>query len=135
MFLKEVPGRKCCYKDGVNSIPGLKSNITAPVTTNANIDGLDECITSMFGESDELENTELEIHDDYTNIPDGRADGSSNANRSTGTTINRDTVDKISLGNVFEQGREKMIKMKIPMVRERKQKRKLRSRAFFRNKR
>ena len=121
MFLKEVPGRKCSFKDGFDLIPGLRSNITVPVTPNNNIDGLDECIISMFGESDELENTELQIHDDYNNIPEGRADSNSNANGSD-TTINRNTVDKVSLGNVFEQGRKKMIEMKIPMVRERKQK-------------
>ena len=130
MFLKEVPGRKCSFKDGLDLIPGLKSNIAAPVTSNNNIDGLDKCIISMFGERDELENKELQIHDDYTNIPEGRADSNSNANGSD-TTINSDTVDKISLGNAFEQSRKKMIEMKIPMVRERKQKRKLRSRTFF----
>ena len=134
MFLQEVPGRKCSFKDSIDLIPGLKSNITAPVCPKTNIDGLDECIISMFGESEELENTELQIHDHYTNIPEGRMDSNINTNGSE-ITINRDTVDKVSLGNVFEQDRQKMIEMKIPMVRERKQKRKLRSRAFFRNKR
>ena len=41
------------------------------------------------------------------------------------------TVNKISLDNVFKQGRLKMIEMKIPEVRARKQNRKLRSCAFF----
>ena len=41
------------------------------------------------------------------------------------------SVPKISLGNVFILGRQKMIEMKIPLVRERKQNRILRSRAFF----
>ena len=98
--------RRHRVKDGFDLIPGLRSNITVPVTPNNNIDGLDECIISMFGESDELENTELQIHDDYTNIPEGRADSNSNANGSD-TTINRNTVDKVSLGNVFERGRKR----------------------------
>ena len=75
-------------------------------------------------------NTKLEIHDDYTNIPEGMADNNVDNNGSE-LTINRDAVDKIALGDVFKKGRLKMIEIKIPMVRERKQKRKLRSRDFF----
>lgn len=74
----------------------------------------------MFGDSDELENMELEIHDDFTNIPEGIADNNTNNNGSD-TTINCDDVDKCALGDVFKQGRLKIIEMKIPMVRERKQ--------------
>ena len=70
MFKDEVHGRKCSYKDGLDLIPTLKCKITNPVSTDDNLDGLDECIISMFGESDELENTVIEIHDDYTNIPE-----------------------------------------------------------------
>ena len=72
MFKNEVHGRHCSYKDGLDLIPTLESKIIIPVSTNNNLDRSDECIISMFGESDELENTELEIHNDYTNIPEGR---------------------------------------------------------------
>ena len=73
------------------------------------------------------------MHNDYTNIPECNANNNSNINGSK-VTINCDVIDKIALGDVFKQARMKMIEMKIPMVRERKKKRKLRSRAFSRDK-
>ena len=119
MFEKEIQGKKCSYKDGVDLIQGLKSKISIPVNTDNNYYGLNECIISMFGESDKLENTELEIHNNYTNIPVSNTYTNKNRN-GLDVSINRDTVDKIALGDVFKQGRHKMIEMKIPMARERK---------------
>lgn len=120
IFEKEVEDRKCCYKDGIDMKQGMKSKLPIPVNTNNNYDGLDKYIISMFGESDEQENTELEIHGDYKNIPESSADTNPNKNDSE-ASINYDTVDKTILGDVFKQGRRKMIEMKIPMVKERKQ--------------
>jgi hypothetical protein len=88
----------------------------------------------MFGETDELENTELIIHDDYTCIPDALPEQDIMAEQADNTCQNNSTsasVLKISLNNVFTQGRAKMIEMKIPEVRLRKQSRILRSRVFF----
>ena len=109
---------------------GLKSKIIIPVNTNNNYNGLDDCIISMFGDSDELENTELEIHDGYTHIPEDMADNNANNNGSE-ATITRDAVNKMSSGDVFKQSRLRMIEMKIPMVRERKKKTKVKIESFF----
>ena len=49
-----------------------------------------------------------------------------NNSSDTGTT-----VAALSLGNIFDLGKERMIETKIPAVRERKQDRMLRSKAFF----
>ena len=130
MFNGEVRGQKCSYKDGVELISGLKSKLNVVVSTHNNNGALDDCIISIFGDSEEFKETVIEIHDDYTNIPEGNTDNNSNINVSE-AMINRDVVDKIALGDVFKQARMKMIEVKIHMVRERKQKRKLRSRTFF----
>ena len=73
----------------------------------------------MFGEGDELENTDISIHDDYTNIPD-LEDKNNNDGNATEVKITSASVPKISLGNVFLIGCKKMIEMKIPLVRKRK---------------
>ena len=77
-------------------------------------DVLDNCIIDMFGETEELENTELSIHDDYTGIPGiipKRVNTGDHNQDSRNTII---TVNKISPGNVFIQGRAKIIGMKMP---------------------
>ena len=105
-------------------------------------DVLDDCIIQIFGEEEELENTEITIHDDHTNIPaqEERDDENDNANMSgtnddnVNATEGRNTpsfVPKISLGNVFLLGRQIMIEIKIPLVREKKKARINRPRAFF----
>ena len=33
-------------------------------------DDLDDCIMEIFGETEELDNTELSIHDNYTDVHD-----------------------------------------------------------------
>ena len=43
------------------------------------------------------------------------------------------SVNKLGLSNIFNLGFEKLVEMKIPVVRERKQNRMLRSQAFFLN--
>lgn len=76
----------------------------------------------MFGEEEELVNTDISIHDSYTNIPYQEEQKEDNGNdievRNTSSS-----VPKISLGNVFLLGRRKMIEMKIPLVRKRKENR------------
>ena len=76
--------------------------------------------------------TEITIHDDYTNIPaqEERDDEIDTGNATEGSST-LSSVPKISLGNVFILGRQKMIEMKIPLVREKKKARISRSRAFF----
>ena len=136
MFNEEVPNRACVTKDGYAIIKTLKIKLVSN-DTNEKIDGLDNCIGEMFNEREEAENTILTIHDDYTNIPDSDGQnevGDNNNSNTTNATEPRSTsssVTKTSLGNVFILGRTKMIEMKIPLVRERKQNRILRSRAFF----
>ena len=84
----------------------------------------------MFNETEELENAVLEIHDDYTSIPDND-NAEKNTDNNNGVPNLSGEVMKLALGNVFLQGRSKMIEIKIPQVRERKQNRILRSKAFF----
>ena len=78
-----------------------------------NTDALDNCILDMFGEIDELENTELIIHDDYTCIPDALPEQDIMAEQADNTCQNNSTsasVLKISLNNVFTQGRAKRLR-------------------------
>ena len=125
MFNEELVNRACIPKDGFALIKTLKTKLVSNETVDRN-DALDECIIEMFGEGDELENTDISIHDDYTNIPDRddqpdeQNNDNSNVFNSTEVTSTSSSVPKISLGNVFILGRKKMIEMKISLVRERK---------------
>ena len=135
MFKEEVTGRKCFPKDG-NEI--IKTLVTTLVDDRVSkeTDALDDCIMDMFGEIEELQNTKLTIHDDYTVIPDivtplpdvaitiAQPDVTTeqiDKDNSEQDNSTKETVIKISLDNVFKQGRAKMIEMKIPEVRARKQ--------------
>ena len=136
MFKAEISGRKCCPKDANECILKLATTLVKE-SIPKETDALDNCITSMFGETQELENTELCIHDDYTGIPDANTNTTPESNDTSNTSTNdnnngtKGTVTQISLKNVFIEGRNKMIEMRIPEVRLRKQNRILRSRAFF----
>ena len=136
MFKEEISGRKCCPKDANELILKLETTLVKE-SIPKETDALDDCIMDMFGESEDLENTELSIHDDYTGIPDANTDAATERTDTRNTSNNesnnstKGTVIQISLENVFTQGRKKMIEMKIPEVRLRKQSRILRSRAFF----
>ena len=105
-------------------------------------DELEECVTSIFGSIDcdingrfnnnstddvnDGENVEV-LHDDYThNMGESVDTDDINNSSDTGTT-----VTALSLGNIFDLGKDRMIETKIPAVRERKQDRILRSQAFF----
>ena len=91
---------------------------------------MDEYVMDIFGKICEIENTDFKIHDDYTKI--------TYIDRETVVTFNSpDTrsprgavVNKRSLGNIFVQGREKMVELKIPLMRERRYNGKLQSRAY-----
>ena len=133
MFKEEIPKRECITKDGYELIKTLKKKLVFNVVVEQN-DALDDCIIQMFGEEEELENTEISIHDDYTNIPDQEDNNEELICDNSNENIEKCTsscVPKISIGNVFLLGRQKMIEMKIPHVRERKKSRISRSRAFF----
>ena len=88
----------------------LKTKISVADTSNKN-DALDDVILEMFNEIQELEITELEIDDNYTDISDielpTRNSGYPNHIRSTSGS-----VLKLALGNIFIQGRTKIIKIK-----------------------
>ena len=129
MFKREIPKRAYIPKDGYELIKKFKTKMVCDEVVEQN-DSLDECIIEMFGDGEELQNTVISIYDDYTNITDEEEQNEDNGNaaevRSTSSS-----VPKISLGNVFLLGRKNLIEMKIPLVRERKQNRSNRSRAFF----
>ena len=142
MFKEEVNGRKCFLKDGDAVIKGL---VTTLVEGSApkKADALENVISVMFGETEELENTDLTFHDDYTGIPDivaaipdaAVATPNTESDARAGDTevynTTKGMVNKISLENVFIQGTAKMVEMKIPKVRAQKQSRIQRSLAFF----
>ena len=71
MFKDEVTKRVCLRKDGFEVIKELKTSITLPDSAATN-DALDDVITEMFNETKELEKIVLEIHDDYTSIPESK---------------------------------------------------------------
>ena len=54
----------------------------------------------MFGEGEELENTDTSIHDNHTNIPHQEEKNEDNGNATEVGSISS-SVPKISLGNVF----------------------------------
>lgn len=129
MFMYNIPGRKCKKRDGDKIIAELTVSLKkdeAPKET----DGLESVINDMFDDCTELENTRLEIHDDYTGIPDAPVDEAEGTNPNS-THNNNCTVPKISLANVFEQGREEMLKANMAEVRVRKKNRIERSRQFM----
>ena len=126
MFKDEVAGRNCCPKDGMDYITKLRTTLVNDDCVMKNTDALDNFILDMFGETDELENTELTIHDDYTGIPDTLPEQDIVAEQADNTCQDNSTsasILKISLNNVFTQGRAKMIEMKISEVRLHKQSR------------
>ena len=129
MFKDYISNRVCLRKDGYEMIKGLKTSISLP-TVQPNNDALDNIIMEMFNETEELENTVLEIHDDYTGIPDNEIT-EQNTERSSDVTNISGAVSILSISNVFLQGRSKMTKMKIPQVRIRKQNRIQIAQAFF----
>ena len=110
MFKEEVPGRKCATKDGIEPIDDLKTKL---LISNDVLDtnGLVNCIMEMFGDTDELQNNELDIYNNYTNMPsiDSQYNNAANTHEVRRT---RDSVNNIALGNVFKQEREKMIEIK-----------------------
>ena len=136
MFESEIDHRECLVVDGYNTIKELKCTLKR-ATQEEKLDELETCITSMFGGIDmdcdlNISNNSDDviqvINDDYTyNLRD--------ASEASGTNLNSvsssSTVSKLGCGNIFVLGKEKMIESKIPAVRERKQDRMLRSRAFF----
>ena len=112
IFNEEVSKRVYLRKLGLKIIKQLKTEILVADTSNTN-DALDDTILEMFNEIEELKNTELKIHDNYTDIPDielpTRNSGDTNDVRSTsGSVLNP------ALGNIFIQGRTNVIEMKIP---------------------
>ena len=101
-------------------------------------DELEECITNMFPNSadndgsDDVNDGETVqvIYDDYSCSTRDLMDTNVNSNNKD---TSGSTVTELSLGNIFTLGNEKMIEMKIPSVRERKQDRMLLFQAFFLN--
>ena len=63
MFKGEVNGRKCFQKDANSIIKALVTTLIDERITKET-DALDDCIMEIFGETVELENTSLTIHDD-----------------------------------------------------------------------
>ena len=124
MFNEEITHQTCITKDGFAIMKILKTKLV-PNDTNEKTNGLDNCIEEMFGEreGEEEENTNITIHDDYTNIPDSEdqheagANDKSNVDNATDPGCTSSSVPKTSLKNVFILGRTKMTEMKIPFVR------------------
>ena len=157
MFQHDVPKRQCLVIDGYRAIKRLKTKLKAPFRENVT-DDLEQCINTMFSNNgfidDDVDNSEDNgniddnnnedglaidsevvemMHDDYNynnmNMANGEIEGAPVVRNNTVkiTAI----VNPLGLCNIFECGRSKMVEMKIPEVRERKQNRMKRSEAFF----
>lgn len=139
MFNVEIDNRECLVIDGYTLIKELKCKLKR-ATKEKPPDELEECITNMFpnsadntadndGSDDVIDGETVQvIYDDYNSFTRDPIDTNVNSNNSNTSGA---TVTELSLGNIFNLGNEKMIEMKIPSVRERKQDRMLRSQAFF----
>ena len=101
-------------------------------------DQLENCINGIFTNTidteidigdDNVDDGEIVevIHDDYSYI----MQQSDQDNTNSTTLISNGLVSKLGLSNIFDQGRETLVEMKIPLVQERKQNRMKRSQAFF----
>ena len=117
MFKEEKPNWQYYAQDGIDLIEGLNTKLLKNNSVNES-NALDKCITDMFGEFYEIENIDLEIHDDYTNISDADQDTVVTFNNPDTRSARGVVVNKHSLGNVFGQRREKMIELKILDERE-----------------
>ena len=112
----------CLVIDGYNIIKDLKCKLKR-IVKEVIPDELEECITNIFGNKDnnntiddgnDAETVEV-INDDYgyslptTIDPDDIPISSENRGGS---------VSKLALSNIFDQGHEKLVEMKIPAIRE-----------------
>ena len=142
MFKDEVRNRECLIKDGFTIIDELKTKIDRSQNVRKN-DDLELTMNAIFRESDE---TEIEpegvevIIDDYTGYEVNTTNRSNEDNTNVLSNETEDnniitrqyqSVPKLSLLNVFEEGRKKMIELNIPKQRERKKDRLKRTTAFF----
>ena len=149
MFKDDIPDRECIVKDGYTIINALKTKFKqGDIVTKT--DELELCINGMFKERDNTINVPVEddsgtndsecndseaveiMIDDYTGH---EAIDSSDANTDdinhTIKDKNHRSIPKLSLKDVFAEGRLKMIEMNIPSMRERKKLREQRTNAFF----
>ena len=92
-------------KGGYELIKTLKSKLVCTEVVKQN-DALDECIIEMFGEGEELEKTDISIHNNYTNIPDQEEQNEDNG-IATEVRSTSSSVPKVSLGSAFLLGRKK----------------------------
>ena len=126
MFNIEIENRECLVVDGYNTIKELKCKLKRVEKENAQ-DELEECVTSIFGSIDcdlngrfnnnstddvnDGETVEV-MHDDYTyNIRESVDTNDINNSSDNGTT-----VSALSLGNIFDIGKDRMIETKIPQL-------------------
>ena len=149
MFKDDIPDRECIVKDGYTIINALKTKFKqGDIVTKT--DELESCINGMFKERDNTINVPVEddsgtnnsecndseaveiMIDDYTgheaiNISDANTDDINHTIKDK----NHRSIPKLSLKDVFAEGRLKMIEMNIPSMRERKKLREQRTNAFF----
>ena len=101
----------------------LKVKIKLP-TKQKKTEKLEYCINSIFTNTEDVEEIDKDndgeivqvIHGDhnYTTRPSGESSAAS-------STVSKNiSVSKLGLSKMFDQGREKLVEMKIPLVRERK---------------
>ena len=137
MFHIEIPDRECLVVDGYNVIKLLKCKLKQTAKENP-VDELEECITNIFDNKTNNNNNTAEEGND-TEAVEVMNDDYGYSLPSTGVTeetpimseIGGGSVSELGLSDIFNQGHQKLVEMKIPAVRERKQNRILRSEAFF----
>ena len=102
------------------------------------VEGLEKCITNIFRKKTTNNNDTVEEGNDAKTVKVMNNDYGSSL-PSTGETeetpisseIRGGSVSELGLSDIFNRGRQKLVEMKIPAVRERKQSRMLRSEDFF----
>ena len=85
-------------------IANLKTKLSQTGNMNKN-DALDDCMMAIYGDSDELENIELELYDNYTNILNMETDTTIPSNNNKVRSI-CDSVNKTYVG-IFLRSTEK----------------------------
>ena len=148
MFKDDMPGRECTVNDGYTAIIKLKTKFKRGIHI-ITTDPLESCINSMFNDTEDTmdlkvdDDTEMNDSEVIENIVDDY-NGHTNIHSSvdskhiytvddniTKQNSKQRTIPKLSLKDVFVEGREKMIEMNIPSMRERKKLREQRTSDFF----
>ena len=123
MFGDEIT-RHINDKDGFESIKHLTTTLTKPLTSNVNMDDIDHlenCIDDIFNTIDSIETMPIlneQTIEDNTQVNDIVGNEVIDENTSNNNDdINRGKIHCLSLVNVFDEARKKLIEIDVNRVR------------------